>query len=64
MDSDRCADKATLSKLDAYYEKERNGYSARVKEWDEYERQWREEERIREEQEHRLRMRSPPNARP
>jgi hypothetical protein len=64
LDSDRCADKATLSKLHAYYEKERSGYPERMKEWDEYERQWREEGRIREEQEHRLRVRSPPNTTP
>lgn len=64
LDSDRCADKATLEKLDAYYEKKRNDYPARMKEWDEYERQWREEEREREEKEHLLRVWPPPDAAP
>ncbi|NID05031.1 hypothetical protein HBF26_09050 [Luteibacter jiangsuensis] len=39
----RCADKETLSKLDAYCEKERNNYPEQMKEWDEYERLSQEE---------------------
>lgn len=62
MDSDRCADEATLSKLDAYYEQKRREYPARMKEWDEYERQWREEERKREEEENLLRIGPPTGA--
>jgi hypothetical protein len=58
LDSDRCADEGTLSKLRAHYEKERNNYPARMMEWDEYERRWREEEKEREEQEHLLRLRT------
>ncbi|HEY4292367.1 hypothetical protein [Luteibacter sp.] len=59
LDSDRCSDKATLSKLHAYYEKARNDDPERMKEWDEYEHQWREDKRKREEQEHLLRLRPP-----
>jgi hypothetical protein len=62
VDSDRCADEATLSKLDAYYEQKRREYPARMKEWDEYERQWREEERKREEEENLLRIGPPTGA--
>ncbi|HEY4292364.1 hypothetical protein [Luteibacter sp.] len=64
VDSDRCADKATLLKLDAYREQRRSEYPARMKEWDEYERQWQEEERKHEEKEHLLRVRPSVEATP
>jgi hypothetical protein len=61
LNSDRCADDATMAKLTAYHEQKRREYPARMKEWDEYERQWREEEKEREEQEHLLRLRPSAN---
>ncbi|HEY4293856.1 hypothetical protein [Luteibacter sp.] len=54
LDSERCADKETMAKLAAYHEQKRLEHPARMKEWDEYERRWKEEEKTREEEGHRL----------
>ncbi|SKB44015.1 hypothetical protein [Luteibacter sp. 22Crub2.1] len=48
VDTDRCADKATLAKLEAFYEKEREEFRPIQERWERDRERDREEERLRE----------------